>query len=228
MWGATADDVTKRLISAVSIHAPVWGATLVVIAVEPWRSFNPRTRVGCDLSAPILLVSMSAVSIHAPVWGATAKCCANKALLWFQSTHPCGVRLLHPNLSMNLVMFQSTHPCGVRLTRLILRFSLSSFNPRTRVGCDLLCCGFQYRLDGFNPRTRVGCDLNSLIKHSQQGVSIHAPVWGATAVFTTLKPLATFQSTHPCGVRPVERDDTVVVQVFQSTHPCGVRRCNGY
>ena len=69
VWGATADDVTKRLISAVSIHAPVWGATLVVIAVEPWRSFNPRTRVGCDLLDDDIDYQVQ-----------------------FQSTHPCGVR----------------------------------------------------------------------------------------------------------------------------------------
>ena len=35
-------------IDGVSIHAPVWGATLVVVSVKPWGCFNPRTRVGCD------------------------------------------------------------------------------------------------------------------------------------------------------------------------------------
>ena len=33
----------------VSIHAPVWGATMLAIKMDKRiRSFNPRTRVGCD------------------------------------------------------------------------------------------------------------------------------------------------------------------------------------
>ena len=77
----------------VSIHAPVWGATLLSCGIGKRVSFNPRTRVGCDnrlatkfalhvrfnprtrvgcdgsgrwLSTALL------VSIHAPVWGATS------------------------------------------------------------------------------------------------------------------------------------------------------------
>ena len=34
----------------------------------------------------------------------------------------------------------------------------------------------------------------------------------------------TFQSTHPCGVRPDDRFKCVFEFEFQSTHPCGVRR----
>ena len=55
------------------------------------RGFNPRTRVGCDDSS---------ISI--------------RSVTEFQSTHPCGVRLL--------------------VRRLLAQFL--SFNPRTRVGCD--------------------------------------------------------------------------------------------
>ena len=78
----------------VSIHAPAWGAT------PSWSragrcpaSFNPRTRVGCDVhigldagnellfqsthprgvrrAAPMLTSCAVGVSIHAPAWGAT-------------------------------------------------------------------------------------------------------------------------------------------------------------
>ena len=54
-------------------------------------------------------------------------------------------------------------------------------------------------------------------------ISIHAPMWGATGKYARNWRFKKFQSTHPCGVRPLrpfKRFDTVQ---FQSTHPCGVR-----
>ena len=54
----------------VSIHAPVWGATL---------------RLGYCLAIKV-------VSIHAPVWGATEFTRSFGVKQMFQSTHPCGVR----------------------------------------------------------------------------------------------------------------------------------------
>ncbi len=144
-------------VSKVSIHAPVWGATHLLLftgnnrfqSTHPCgvrqkttaiklqsRSFNPRTRVGCDG-------------------------CRNQR----------GV----------CRMFQSTHPCGVRLDKSIeIVKNQFGFNPRTRVGCDFFvvlvvgsvmafqsthpcgvrpkCQAFNTWAIGFNPRTRVGCD----------------------------------------------------------------------
>ena len=57
-----------------------------------------------------------------------------------------------------------------------------SFNPRTRVGCDEFKDAYNKAYDGFNPRTRVGCDANLSRAIMTDCVSIHAPVWGATAV----------------------------------------------
>ena len=54
------------------------------------------------------------ISIHAPMWGATMQITSNKALIRFQSTHPCGVRLGIINDPTTAGIFQSTHPCGVR------------------------------------------------------------------------------------------------------------------
>ena len=71
VWGATPIIVEHIKASVVSIHAPVWGAT----------SWHHR-----QLCAPV-------VSIHAPVWGATSHESAFVVVDWFQSTHPCGVRL---------------------------------------------------------------------------------------------------------------------------------------
>ena len=70
VWGATyvVRQVTKML--DVSIHAPVWGATRQDNKNTAIHCFNPRTRVGCDVLLTINMVSV-----------------------WFQSTHPCGVRL---------------------------------------------------------------------------------------------------------------------------------------
>ena len=102
---------------AVSIHAPAWGATMVLRmmgyslamfqsthprGVRPHRAedyppvricFNPRTRVGCDISSGFKSGCMLVVSIHAPAWGATAAGAA-----WV--------------------------------------VGMIGFNPRTRVGCD--------------------------------------------------------------------------------------------
>ena len=96
----------------------------------------------------------------------------------------------------------------------------------------------------FNPRTRVGCDLTAFSLVSNFGVSIHAPVWGATDRADAVILAMMFQSTHPCGVRLssmylTRRDlsfnprtrvgcDLLLASClasakFQSTHPCGVR-----
>ena len=57
----------------ISIHAPQWGATPPVRVVgENSVHFNPRTPVGCDITATL--------------FGVSGK---------FQSTHPSGVRPRH-------------------------------------------------------------------------------------------------------------------------------------
>ena len=191
----------------VSIHAPAWGATfgnnaedavrkwfqsthprgvrLVITLPPPARgpSFNPRTRVGCDLLRRGLIglirVSIHApawgatgrihtigaasdVSIHAPAWGATPTLQLSIRQIMFQSTHPRGVR---PHLGRfdiwQLLMFQSTHPRGVR--------PLAAFiTPPSLVG-------FQ----STHPRgVRRGKQDKRLEKVE---VSIHAPAWGATS-----------------------------------------------
>ena len=90
----------------------------------------------------------------------------------------------------------------------------------------------------------MGCDLTLVATIEAVFVSIHAPVWGATAKkamqkATTCfnprtrvgcdckpclpKPSNVFQSTHPCGVRLFISGCLSSVIMFQSTHPCGVR-----
>ena len=133
--GCDTNTLEKFVNGDVSIHAPVWGATVNYYICNYYRGFNPRTRVGCDAGIPLLCMAIS-VSIHAPVWGAT---------VWVVFTRFSR-------------LFQSTHPCGVRQVSSLALMKQHCFNPRTRVGCD-----------------QAYDDL-----YNEGGVSIHAPVWGAT------------------------------------------------
>ena len=49
VWGATGNGYDEYEFIAISIHAPVWGATILVTSfVFLYLNFNPRTRMGCD------------------------------------------------------------------------------------------------------------------------------------------------------------------------------------
>ena len=80
------------LINAVSIHAPTWGATVVVT------------------QCPLQVV----VSIHAPTWGATFKAFYLFFYALFQSTLPHGERLYFHVKAIVRIEFQSTLPHGER------------------------------------------------------------------------------------------------------------------
>ena len=62
--------------------------------------------------------------------------------------------------------------------------SSSNFNPRTPVGCDHRRRAATDRPDDFNPRTPVGCDSHVLRIRKIRPISIHAPQWGATRVWS--------------------------------------------
>ena len=124
VWGATLLSPTPQIKIGVSIHAPVWGATILLYKYVKIVCFNPRTRVGCD-AATLPNCKALNVSIHAPVWGATffkafsrLAFCFNPrtrvgcdqgqlcwlVLCWFQSTHPCGVRLYGRGFDANWIL----------------------------------------------------------------------------------------------------------------------------
>ena len=141
--------------------------------------------------------------------------------------------------------FQSTHPCGVRQP-VTYNVEFSDVSIHAPVwGATAIDHEFG-NLVSFNPRTRVGCDNQIAHNTAQLTVSIHAPVWGATlTTWLSVVDLA-FQSTHPCGVRPLGVGATSTItpvsihapvwgatyatalftssKLFQSTHPCGVRQ----
>ena len=72
MKGATIIIAAVRLIGAISIHAPVKGATVPAGSLASAdRYFNPRSREGSDLHQVGRLVPGHRISIHAPVKGVT-------------------------------------------------------------------------------------------------------------------------------------------------------------
>ena len=121
-------------------------------------------------------------------------------------------------------MFQSTHPHGVRLSRLRITPKTQSFNPRTRMGCDQDVSQYQTK-DSLFQSTHPHGVRHKLAKESgaSEGVSIHAPAWGATVAGLKTERTGVFQSTHPHGVRRKATEAKTVLRVFQSTHPHGVR-----
>ena len=159
--------------TAVSIHAPAWGAT----PHEPRRVGKPSkfqsTRPhGARPHRGDQLLAQGLVSIHAPAWGATradevgrmARIVSIHAPAWgattsqtalgrdcaFQSTRPHGARHQRGSRFGNGRQFQSTRPHGARLGPGTSKGGQKCFNPRARMGRDaqravLLCvnCRFQ-------------------------------------------------------------------------------------
>ena len=132
-------------------------------------------------------------------------CGDGRQLPLFQSTHPRGVRPGKLDLSVDgTEQFQSTHPRGVRRCVWLATSAhewVSIHAPAwgaTRAQWEKF-----HDRPCFNPRTRVGCDLHGKKSPSSK---------------------ATFQSTHPRGVRRAGQKRTADEKGFQSTHPRGVRR----
>ncbi len=75
------------------------------------------------------------------------------------------------------------------------------FNPRSRVGSDVCFTEFYHTANYFNPRSRVGSDSGPIANLPTHAISIHAPAWGATAVWRIGKLRIKFQSTLPRGER---------------------------
>ena len=129
-----------------------------------------------------MLWNVVSVSIHAPVRGATFE--SDQLIIdhAMVSIHaPVRGATDPPYMQYAVTMFQFTLPCGERLSAgtTIIRIHLS-----------------------FNSRSRAGSDGPSCKVSSFHGVSIHAPVRGATedvlivAYFDRM-----FQFTLPCGER---------------------------
>ena len=121
--------------------------------------FNPRSRVGNDMSRYLTGGGTVHISIHVPAWGTTIK-------------GPGSIEY----------GFISIHVPAWGTTKYQTRISKchTYFNPRSRVGNDTARKHFQSCVDYFNPRSRVGNDVisNPLLKGVI--ISIHVPAWGTT------------------------------------------------
>ena len=105
----------RVLTASVSIHAPAWGATSLLLkfgrvlrcfnprprmggdmvrhtALKYEARFNPRPRMGGDLRLNYNDHGHNYVSIHAPAWGATKLTIPPARFSLFQSTPPHGGR----------------------------------------------------------------------------------------------------------------------------------------
>ena len=139
--------------------------------------FNPRSREGSDIPRFNLILRFGLISIHAPVKGATY-----------------AARLMSGN---HLISIHAPVK-GATVRSSISTFRTSHFNPRSREGsdCGQHCLSPRHRY--FNPRSREGSDPKPSGKSCHaSGISIHAPVKGATRARPTAERPTTFQSTLP-------------------------------
>ena len=159
MWGATRYWSCPNYFSYVSIHAPLWGATLIAgVSVAPSGSFNPRALVGRDFFISIYFYNlllfqstrpcgarrrsmvlrqlMARFNPRALVGRDSRSSGASDAQRWFQSTRPCGARLICAPFNVCSAGFQSTRPCGARRVDFSVLFRILCFNPRALVGRD--------------------------------------------------------------------------------------------
>ena len=189
-------------------------------------NFNPRTRMGCDISYRLFIINT----------------------FLFQSTHPHGVRHQICNCDRQFLGFQSTHPHGVRQYRGNQKRQKSpDFNPRTRMGCDWRSDRPVFHISEFQSTHPHGVRPTGPKPRDQYtDISIHAPAWGATSLDSIVKAIKTISIHAPAwGATNMEWDDLSPEDIsihapawgatateggfihqsllFQSTHPHGVR-----
>jgi len=144
-----------------------------------YTSFNPRTRMGCDDGRLLGLLRIG-VSIHAPAWGAT---CNHKRQAKY---HKVSIHAPAWGATSNLSLAFFTALVSIHAPAWGATVHFSTWRPVSK--------------------------FQSTHPHGvrQQGRNF------ATIVFT-------FQSTHPHGVRPSVNSASLPGTKFQSTHPHGVR-----
>ena len=113
-WGTTRTPRHIINMMVISIHVPAWGTTREsAVCMRLTTHFNPRSRVGNDVSLYPTLLSLVyfnprsrvgndfpaypfaeiiQISIHVPAWGTTAINADTVANMQFQSTFPRGER----------------------------------------------------------------------------------------------------------------------------------------
>ena len=132
-------------------------------AISPRSCFNPRSHMGSDCTVIRDTISRT-VSIHAPTWGATHR---------------------RPRWDCPWAGFNPRSHMGSDAQKRENVQYIKRFNPRSHMGSDAYK-GRQCNISPcFNPRSHMGSDLYSLCSVFNVQVSIHAPTWGATYVYST-------------------------------------------
>ena len=157
--GATLCAVIFLLVDGISIHAPVKGATPRSPSqrCSP-RNFNPRSREGSDPSV--------------------ASTPATKGDFNPRSREGSDQRRSHSSVLRCI----SIHaPVKGATSSALLRFpGAQYFNPRSREGSDGTAPSCRATGRNFNPRSREGSDALQSLHQGVPWISIHAPVKGAT------------------------------------------------
>ena len=135
--GRDPSEFTSFVLSAISIHAPAWGATL----------FN-------SVQTITLLIS-----IHAPAWGATFPSGpVYRLCLYFNPRARVGRDLLPCYNSPHYANFNPRARVGRDQYPPTSVHAYDYFNPRARVGRDRPASMHEANHGNFNPRARVGRD----------------------------------------------------------------------
>ena len=116
-WGATAVLLVLIKMLAVSIHAPAWGATnRNRLGRHALPSFNPRSRVGSDLFPHLGHPLQCRFNPRSRVGSDVPHLSIFGGGVGFQSTLPRGERRSYTRTDDAKDEFQSTLPRGERLT----------------------------------------------------------------------------------------------------------------
>ena len=114
-WGATTAPISSGVSVTVSIHAPAWGATwFLYLGQAPAHCFNPRARVGRD-------ISLAGILAHTRGFNPRARVGRDKG----RSRHPALSASFNPRARVGRdhaassernsdCLFQSTRPRGAR------------------------------------------------------------------------------------------------------------------
>ena len=165
-----------------SIHAPVWGATELVLEFVDLRLLQSTHPCGVRPDHPFITQFIDMLQSTHPCGVRPTPLTTKSVASLLQSTHPCGVRRATMSEISAVEPLQSTHPCGVRRgVAVYCRFTgvLQSTHP----------CGVRLGEDGVLPRThRLQSTHPCGVRHRAvrdnmrpRRASIHAPVWGATS-----------------------------------------------
>ena len=115
VWGATSRTMRRLRLLMISIHAPVWGATIALWVLWTVQIISIHAPVWGATSVGKARRRISDISIHAPVWGATRHLIDDK---------------INHRISIHAPVWGAT---GSRRYR---PRQIKDFNPRSRVGSD--------------------------------------------------------------------------------------------